>query len=120
MEISAFDIWLITRLDAVWALFLALTIASAAATLCSAIGWEVRVSENEAAFALRCFRRSIVALILFALPAIACPTTNEAAAMYIIPKIANNEQVQQLPPKLLNLTDEWIEHLSPPADTDTQ
>jgi len=40
------------------------------------------------------------------------PTTKQMATIYILPKIANNEQVQQIPDKLLELgnkqLDEWI------------
>jgi hypothetical protein len=40
------------------------------------------------------------------------PTTEEMAAIYLLPKIANNEQVQQVPDKAMQLLngklDEWI------------
>lgn len=41
------------------------------------------------------------------------PTSKEAAAIYLIPKIANNEKVQAIPSKLLTLADEWMEELRP-------
>jgi len=41
------------------------------------------------------------------------PSSKTLAAMYIVPKIANNTQVQQLPDKLLILSNEWLEELRP-------
>jgi hypothetical protein len=39
------------------------------------------------------------------------PTKNEAIAIYVIPKIANNEQIQSIPPKLLELVDIKLDEL---------
>ena len=36
------------------------------------------------------------------------PTTAQAAIIFLAPKIMNNEQVQQLPVNLLELTNDWI------------
>lgn len=48
---------------------------------------------------------------------IAIPTTKEVAVIYVIPKIVNNEQVQELGKNsldaLVNLSKEWIEELKP-------
>jgi hypothetical protein len=46
---------------------------------------------------------------------IACliPSTKEAAAIIIIPKIVNNEKVQQIPSKLMDLANEWLDALKP-------
>ena len=53
-----------------------------------------------------------ISLMVFAFLSVAIPTTNQFAAIYLLPKIANNEQVQKLPDnamKLLNgKMEEWI------------
>jgi len=41
------------------------------------------------------------------------PTTKEMCAIKIIPVIANNEGVQELPQKAVELANEWMEELKP-------
>lgn len=40
-----------------------------------------------------------------------CPSTSEMAAIYILPKIVNNEDIQKLPPELTSLAIEWVKSL---------
>lgn len=44
------------------------------------------------------------------------PSTKEMCAIKVIPIVARDEQVQQLPQKMVNLADEWIEELRPQKD----
>lgn len=44
------------------------------------------------------------------------PTTKEMCAIKVIPAIANNEDVQEIPSQLAELTKEWIEELKPKKD----
>ena len=46
--------------------------------------------------------------IIFALTALFTPTTKEMAAIIVVPKIINNEQVKELPDNVLDLANEWI------------
>jgi len=41
------------------------------------------------------------------------PTTKEMCAIKAIPVIVNNEQVQELPNKVVELANEWIDELKP-------
>lgn len=41
------------------------------------------------------------------------PSTKQMAIIYVTPKIINNEKVQQIPSKILNLTNDWLDELSP-------
>lgn len=41
------------------------------------------------------------------------PSTKQMAAILVVPKIVNNEQVQQIPEKLLGLGLSWLEELKP-------
>jgi len=43
------------------------------------------------------------------------PTTKQAAAIIVLPKIINNAKVQELPDKLLGLAEAWMEELKPKA-----
>ena len=41
------------------------------------------------------------------------PTTKEMAAIYVIPKIANNEQLQNIGNEIMELATEWLKELHP-------
>ena len=41
------------------------------------------------------------------------PSTKQMAAILILPSVINNEQIQEMPAKLLELGNEWIEELKP-------
>lgn len=41
------------------------------------------------------------------------PTTKEMCAIKVLPVIANNDEVQQLPNKVVELANEWIDELKP-------
>lgn len=41
------------------------------------------------------------------------PTTKQMAIIYVVPKVVNSEMVQEIPKKLLDLSKEWLEELSP-------
>lgn len=45
--------------------------------------------------------------------AVLIPSTKQMAAIVIVPAIVNNQKVQELPNKLLDLGYEWIEDLKP-------
>lgn len=55
----------------------------------------------------------LVLSILFLLINTFVPTTKEACAILIIPKIASSEQVQEMPNKIVELANDWIEELKP-------
>ena len=54
----------------------------------------------------------LVGFILSLMVAVFIPSTKEYVAIYLIPKIVNNEQVQQIPEKAMNILNsklnEWI------------
>ena len=41
------------------------------------------------------------------------PTTKEMCAIKLVPMIANDEQVQELPNKVVDLANEWLDELKP-------
>lgn len=41
------------------------------------------------------------------------PSTKQMAIIYVVPKIINNKQVQEIPKKMLELSTEWLDELSP-------
>ena len=50
---------------------------------------------------------------LFLFSSALIPTTKEMCAIKIVPLIANDEQVQELPSKFVDLANEWFEELKP-------
>ena len=69
---------------------------------------------------VRWWIRSGVVLVITGLFAAFTPTTKQACIIYVLPKIANNEQVQQVPQKLLDIAnrqlDEWVKEYTPKKD----
>lgn len=61
-------------------------------------------------------RGSIISFIFaFIFISLTCmiPSTKQMAIIYVVPKIVNNKQVQEIPKKMLELSTEWLEELSP-------
>jgi len=70
-------------------------------------------------FKQKCKRCCFWITIIFAIAAMGAtfiPKTKQAVLIYVIPKIVNNEQIQQIPDKLLEIAnkqlDEWINEFS--------
>lgn len=61
----------------------------------------------------------VVWLILFIVNAF-IPTTKEAAAMYVIPAIVNNEKVQTVGNRLYDLAIEWMDEFKPTKKEETK
>lgn len=106
--ISPWTLYWITRLDAIQSLFLNVAILS---TIASTIYTLVNLIELE--------RRppwfgAIIAFVgLFVAGATLTPTTKQACAIYLIPKIANNESVQEIGVDIKTLAREWLDELRP-------
>ena len=94
--ITAWDVYWITRLDILQGIFAVCALVSFGCLVFSGI------------------YRTIFApmLAIFIILVTLIPSTKEACAIYLIPKIANNEQVQKIPDnfaKLFNVKmEEWI------------
>lgn len=80
--------------------------------VCICIGIVVGTTQE-----LRKHAKSVIVLIvvLFTLLTVGVflPTTKQAAAIIVLPKIINNQQVQEIPNKILDLGLEWLEELKP-------
>jgi len=59
---------------------------------------------------------TLIVFFVFAIGNIFIPSTKEMCAIKIIPRIVNNEQVQELPNKIVELANEWIEELKPKSE----
>jgi len=114
---SSMIYWL-TRLDGIIRMCHVLSLLSGAISLFAIAGYVIfkdasRKDEEEARdISLRAMKIVIPFLIFFGSIALFVPTSKEMAAIYLLPKIANNENVKAVPNKsmeILNLKlDEWI------------
>ena len=68
----------------------------------------------------RGFKKVIYPAAVFGLLAVAIPTQKEAAAIYLIPKLVNNEEVQDIAGKSLDVLqlklNKWLDELTPKSD----
>lgn len=55
------------------------------------------------------FKWAIPILIVSFLLHIILPTTKQAAAIYFVPKVINNKEVQKMPDKLVTLANSWMD-----------
>lgn len=111
--ITGFDIYLMTRLDSIIGLSLGISIVGWIGILITGIIAAVNHDfGDDITLMKKILKISTPIVLFFTLLALFVPSSKEAAAIYLIPKIANNEQVQQLPEnamKVLNLKlQEWI------------
>jgi len=119
MEITMFDVWLFTRLDIIRELSILLfCVMLIVGGILSGVRF---IDEDEMVTKWwnkhKWFIRGYIAIFLIASASmILMPSSKQAAAIYLIPKIVNNEDVQNLPGKLGQIAhgklDEWIEDLT--------
>jgi hypothetical protein len=110
--ITSWDIYWITRLDSIQAFFVVSVFIIGSALLAFLVllfaedCWDEHGGKYFAGVAI--FLCMLVGGIL-------TPSTKEFAAIYLIPKITSNEQVQKLPDNMMKLLngklEEWIEDI---------
>lgn len=61
---------------------------------------------------------SIILSVILICGACLIPNTREMCAIKVIPVIVNNEEVQELPVKVIDLANEWIEAVKPTSNTE--
>lgn len=118
MNVTPLAVYLISRLDTINILLIVLTIVSVTICLLSFIlilvmadseGWESSVPTNMRRF----IRWPILALLASSILLILVPTTQDAAAMLVIPRIANSQTAKELGESIVGLAKEWIVGLKP-------
>ena len=104
MEISAWDIHLLTRLKG---LNFILAFATVIPLMIALIHFVFNQGEINGLV-----KRFVVSALVACLLWIFIPNEREAAAMYVLPKLVNNEAAQNLPKDLAALVHDWAEELS--------
>ena len=118
MNVTPLAVYLISRLDAINILLIILTLVSVAICVLSIAaifasaaeeGWESSVPTIMRRF----IRWPILALLASSILLILVPTTKDAAAIIVIPRIANSQTVNELGEAIVGLAKEWCEELKP-------
>ena len=108
---TAWDIYWITRLDGIQVFSV---LAVIALVMLLALFLIVGVVEEEHWLH---YKKEVAIttslLLIFLMFTLFIPSTKEMAAIYVIPKIVNNAQVQQLPDNLLNLVNTKLKEWTP-------
>jgi Mn2+/Fe2+ NRAMP family transporter len=115
--ITSWDIYWITRLDNIVACAISFSIVGGFAAIIAAIFIPILadcigISGKAWKIIKKVVKIFIPIYIVAFIIAISCPSSKEFVAIMFIPKIANNEQVQQVPENVLKLISsklhEWL------------
>ena len=114
MDITGFQIYLMTRLDG---LKVSITIAGAAVAILSLFFFYLSIDDKEHKIESWLMKVSICGLVVSVLLAfgnIMIPTTKEAAAIVVLPRVVNSSEVKKTCGELYSLAMGWIDYLKPP------
>jgi len=104
---SYFLLYLILRLDSLSSIVLGMSIATAIITiLVFAFNSESKESRKSVIPWIKGFG---ICFCIMLFSYIIIPNTKQAAIIYCLPKIVNNEHIQKIPDKLLSLSDAWLD-----------
>jgi hypothetical protein len=121
--ITAWQIYLITRLDALIGVSVGILIFTGLVIIVTLVKWQTDSDnydwednkENLVPIFKKWLKIEFALLIMSLFVIVTIPSSKEAAAILIIPKIANNEHVQNIPNKTLELVekqlDQWIQNI---------
>lgn len=121
--ITAWQIYLITRLDALIGVSVGILIFTGLVIIVTLVKWQTDSDnydwednkENLVPIFKKWLKIEFALLIMSLFVIVTIPSSKETAAILIIPKIANNEHVQNIPNKTLELVekqlDQWIQNI---------
>ena len=114
--ITGSEIYWITRMDGIRGFFIGSTIILGVCLVFSVGAVIFSYAPPKEDWRRKVAMIGVINLLLFlfsSTAAILTPSTKEMCAIKVIPAIANNENVQELPNKIVELANEWIEELKP-------
>ena len=121
MTLSAWDIYLVTRMDLLKYFFIAVLVLSAVCVVFFVCCWidaseswhGKEESERKRAWAVKRIMMFLCPFLVGVFGVILTPSTKTLAAMIVLPAIVNSEAVQQIPGELTTLAREWLQELRP-------
>ena len=120
-----FDLYLITRLDGINGLFIALTIVSFTATVVGLIAYLVQTADNDSVVVPKLMLKYAIPTFLIACPLlILTPNSKQALMIYgvgsTIDYLKENPTAKQLPDKCIKALDCWLTNLSETENKTTE
>ena len=118
MEITAFELYWILKLDTIRDSIIPFITISAIVLIVGFVGWLVSSAPDNDCQELtpmfkKFFKISLPSLIFTVIAIMLIPSTKQACVLLVVPPIINNEQVQKMPQQILDLGTEWLEELKP-------
>lgn len=114
MEITPFEIYLVMQMNSLCVLLLILCLATGGISVLSFIELLCPfATEEKRTFLKKVLKISVPLSIVFLLLFAVTPSTKTVAAMYVVPKVVNNENAQKLPDEMLQLFRESIKDMMP-------
>ncbi len=121
MTLSAWDIYLVTRMDLLRYFFIAVLVLSAVGVAFFGACWidvcdswdGKKETEEKRTWVAKRLMMFLCPLFVGVFGVILTPSTKTLAAMIVLPAIVNSEAVQQLPGELTTLAREWLQELRP-------
>lgn len=118
---SGWFVYFITRLAYLQTMLILLLTISSIASIVAGVVWSINLDDGDtetANIVKRLALKIILPIMLVASILLsATPSTKEMAAIYMIPKIVNNEQIHQLPNNALEFLNselrQWVKDISP-------
>lgn len=116
--VTSFDIYLFTRLDNVNGFFAITIFLSFIVLIVLGLAvWDCGCYEEDKKKSLvKYLKLNISVLFICIFGAVFVPSTKEAAAMYVVPKLYNslseNKKIAEIPDNLINLANSWIKDLT--------
>lgn len=108
--LTSMDMYWLTRLDSLntwlWIVVIISGLASMVAVLAAMIATATR--DRCAVYLRRIAKYVVTVFFVFGTGSVLVPTTKEMVAIYVVPAIANNEQVRSIPDTALKLADEYL------------
>lgn len=114
-EITPSFIYWITRLDGIKAFFGTICVFSAMALIIFIITSVITAANKNDEYRrqIKCLKISLFIFLSTALSVIFTPNTKQACAMYVIPKIINNEKIQEVGKEFYDLALDWMKEMHP-------
>ena len=111
MTITPGVLYLISILDAIvcCSTLIAVFAGVVSFVACCTVQWDF----TDESAALRLLKYTVPSFILAVLLAVFVPNTKQAAGIYIIPRLAANQQIQELPKAILDYVSGWLQANTP-------
>ena len=104
---SGFELYLLLLLDNLNAFFIIFSILLIVSAGIMALYAALEMED------VKHWKAAGIAGFVFAFIAVLLPSTKDAVLIYVVPPVINSERAQEIPEKILDLVDVWLEEAKP-------